>query len=70
MSENNGIDFDALENEVKQTIKVNQKKAEEEAKEIEENSKFTSGWKKGPFIVAGVIAAILLIASAYIMFIM
>ena len=70
MSESNGIDFDALETEVKQTIKVNQQKAEEEAKEAEEKSKFTSGWKKGPFIIGGVIAAVLLIASAYIVFIM
>lgn len=53
------IDFDGITNEVvKEHEEVEAKK-----NETKEAPKITDGWKKGPFIVAGIIAVVLIIGS-------
>jgi hypothetical protein len=67
--ENNEFNFEDLENQVHKNIKVKQQETIKAEQEEEENAGITAGWHKGPFIIGGVIAVVLLAISAYIMFI-
>lgn len=66
------INFDELENKAKENIKINNQLKQEEIKkaEEEESKGITAGWTKGPFIVGGVIALILILISVWVMFFM
>lgn len=52
------VNYDELEREASNQIKINLKEKKEERP-----PKITDGWHKGPFIVAGIIAAVLIIGS-------
>lgn len=64
------LNFDELKQEAANNIKINQKKEEEQAKKNEEDSSITSGWTAKPFIIFGVICAVLIAISVYIVYIM
>ena len=63
------INFDELDNEVRENLE--NKNSEFNIKMQQTKKKgITEGWTKGPFIVGGIIAAILILISLYIVFIM
>lgn len=58
MSEN--INFDELDKDVDDKIKLN-------LKQEKPTKKITDGWTKGPFIIGGIIAAIMILVVVVVM---